>query len=1167
MKKKAKKLMATTMAIGMVSASGLSSIASAQGNNDIEKVIKSINDKVKSMPEIEYKLGFEIDPNINIKTNQMQSVIVELKEDPIAVLKSNEGNTYNLSSAEEKVKASHDKFKSFISKSQKSKSINKKLEIVNEYDTVFNGMAINIAGNDIEKLLECDEVKTIYKNEQVNLELPQQNDKVKQGEIAPFMLDSKNDIGVTKLHEEDIKGEGIKVGVLDTGVDYNHPDLKDNYKGGYDFVDDDNDPMETTPADWKESGEPEFNRHGSSYYTSHGTHVSGTVLGNGKSNSEFSVVGVAPEADLYAYRVLGPYGSGWTDDIIAAIDKSVKDGMDVINLSLGSAGGDQFDPLTIACNNATKAGVVTVLANGNSGPNDSTVGTPAVSPLSISVGASTTGITLALYDMTIGGSSIEGQTFAKSLKTSMEDFNDLEIVDCEAGYEGSFEGAKGKIALMGRGGISFDEKIRNAKNAGVKYAIIYNSMPGEIPYYIGESSSYVPTIGLSMEEGKLLKNEIANGNNKLSLKISGETKTEKDLLGDFSSRGPVPDSYEIKPDITAPGVSIFSTYPEFINNMDENEEDYNSAYARISGTSMAAPHVAGLAALIKQENKDFEPADVKLALMNTANDLKLEYGVNEVGSGVIDAYEAVKSGITIKNKQISLALNEEGAIGPIEHETGSISFGRVIKDGEDKKLTDELIIKNSTKKSNSFDVSVEYIAPGETHTGLDAKANGVKLHVKETAYASKGKETKLGVSITIPKEAQKGLYQGYINLVSTRNKDEKYQIPFSVNYMEEGIESVDHLREGNSTKYFELFDPMVSTIMELNSHMKEIYVFVEDENEKIVGLANYGQIISFPLNVPVRFDLYEGMILPIDENGNIGGNWEPLKEGKYNIKYVTKDARGNLYEASHDTWVDNTPPEIRYDENSKPGVYEINEEKTTFNISGKSYDDGIENSILDQSWTNLYKYDPTNFITLEMHIPQESGEFNIQHNIDLREKEVDKLGFTGIDIFGAGNLREREDFFFVKEGSKYAYSSFDKTVVKPNDSAKMNVKLANIDDFKNGSFDIATTINHEIVDVKLTDEFVALAKKKGYEFEISSKELGERLPYKDYSVDIVATKESEEVLAVDCDVFEVTLKASGDVYYTPDMYDIFEEAKIEKANINGVDLDNVLNSTFRYDVK
>jgi subtilisin family serine protease len=114
--------------------------------------------------------------------------------------------------------------------------------------------------------------------------------------------------------KKDLTGKGLKIGVIDTGIDYNHPDLKEAYKGGYDFVDNDEDLMETTYNDWKNGKyKPEFSM-GHSYYTEHGTHVSGIIAGQGTNDSDYATKGVAPDADIYGYRVLGPYGSGTTEN-------------------------------------------------------------------------------------------------------------------------------------------------------------------------------------------------------------------------------------------------------------------------------------------------------------------------------------------------------------------------------------------------------------------------------------------------------------------------------------------------------------------------------------------------------------------------------------------------------------------------------------------------------------------------------------------------------------------------------------------------------------------------------------------------------------------------------------------------------------------------------------
>lgn len=146
--------------------------------------------------------------------------------------------------------------------------------------------------------------------------------KTSRAKSTSKLTDSIPQIGVDKLHSEGITGKGIRVGVLDTGIDYNHPDLKDVYKGyrakpgedssridpnsvkGWDFINNDADPMETTYTEWQQSGAPEFNDRGSSFYTAHGTHVAGIVSAQKKNTSDSAVKGVAPDIELYNYRVL-----------------------------------------------------------------------------------------------------------------------------------------------------------------------------------------------------------------------------------------------------------------------------------------------------------------------------------------------------------------------------------------------------------------------------------------------------------------------------------------------------------------------------------------------------------------------------------------------------------------------------------------------------------------------------------------------------------------------------------------------------------------------------------------------------------------------------------------------------------------------------------------------
>lgn len=162
-------------------------------------------------------------------------------------------------------------------------------------------------------------VKSVYPDQEYEVTDTQQFDV---NEVTPEMLDSAPYIEAFEAWDTGYTGKGVTVAVIDTGVDYTHPDLVHafgDYKG-WDFVDNDDDPQETLIGDVLNP----------SLATNHGTHVAGTIAANG------GIKGVAPDANLLAYRVLGPGGSGTTSDVVAAIERAVEDGADIMNLSLGA---------------------------------------------------------------------------------------------------------------------------------------------------------------------------------------------------------------------------------------------------------------------------------------------------------------------------------------------------------------------------------------------------------------------------------------------------------------------------------------------------------------------------------------------------------------------------------------------------------------------------------------------------------------------------------------------------------------------------------------------------------------------------------------------------------------------------------------------------------------
>jgi len=416
-----------------------------------------------------------------------------------------------------------------------------------------------------------------------------------------------------------ITGEGIKVGVIDTGVDYRHPDLKSNYGGGYDTIDQDKDPMETKLEEKS---------------TFHGTHVAGVIAANGKRK------GVAPKATIFAYRALGPGGVGTSETVLAAIERAVKDKVDIINLSLGNDVNGPDWPTSIALNKAVEKGVLAITAAGNSGPGLWTVGSPATAAKALSVGAS--------YPPVLFPSiHVDGkENIITPMIGSAKWKNDLKgrIVFKKYGEKGDIKRVRNKFVLIERGKITFTDKVKNAQAAGAKAVIVFNNVDGE---FVGQVKGKfkIPAATISRKEGLRIKKELEK--EKTIVKTGQEKKV--DILADFSSRGPVTGTWQMKPDLLAPGVQIKSTIP--------------GGYLALQGTSMASPHVAGAAALLKQLHPNWSIDDLKSVLVNTATPLyknnKTLYHVYEQGAGRLNINKALETETTLFPTSLSLGVTRD----------------------------------------------------------------------------------------------------------------------------------------------------------------------------------------------------------------------------------------------------------------------------------------------------------------------------------------------------------------------------------------------------------------------------------------------------------------------------------------------------------------------------
>lgn len=1155
----------------------------AQTNKkDAADILNNLTAEQRSaIKQLDAQKSFVVHPDINVENDSPVDVIIEFKQEPakVEVAKtklSGKGQILSLQNSEEKVEESHSEFKKLIkttekehsneTKSENGKSSKAKSEqsqakmiIKQEYRDAFNGVSMTLPGTLIETLLQSGLIERVWKNETVTLDLPESNSK----EIEPKMIDSIPQIGVDRLHDEEITGEGIKVGVVDTGIDYNHPDLTNVYDGyrakegedpttidpdsvkGWDFVDDDADPMETTYQEWQESGEPEFDMNGSSYYTAHGTHVSGTIAGQQENEIDHSVKGVAPGIDLYNYRVLGPYGTGDMDWIIAGVDKAVRDGMDVINLSLGASINDPLSPASIVVNNAMLSDVVTVVAAGNAGPSAKTVGTPGAAALPITVGASDVSQNIPTYEVTLGDTLLTDlQLLAKNFTDDIGDFQDesypIEYVGLGTVEDYVNKDLSGKIALIERGDLAFADKIENATEAGALAAIIYNDEDGQIPFYLGEATDILPTFRLSKEDGDKLKSAL-DEEEQLQFGDLSNTKTIGDNLADFSSRGPVTGSYDIKPDVTAPGVAIYSTFPSFINDADNNS--YESAYGRSDGTSMAAPHVAGAAALVLQEDPDYTPFEVKKALMNTSVNLQEDYSVYEVGAGRINVYDAVHTDTIITVIDDVDMIESDDEVVTIDGETGSIRYGSYYMTGEeDLEESKQAIIENTSNEEKTYSIEADFL-PAENNR-QDAGANGVELDMPNSITVSGEASKALDPTIYVPADAAFGTYEGYIRITNVDDSSEKYQVPFAVRISDKGIDyaELDRPAVTNDWEFHPFLNPIISVFLNLKSPMETVDIVVNDpETGESLGVV--GSLSNLEADVEyVLLEGFMGHVYPFEDDPANPISFDPivLPEGDYIYELIGTDAEGETYSLEEIIVVDNTPPEMTFND-YEPGVIELNESMFTDQYGHYAFwmHMNVYDSTIDLLNSKGFNYDQSENIVGYYDKSPFPGVLGVDSEgllkVGVLPEEIEdgpmNLDLIPVDLATNANM-DIPRYSFIKEGSPYALPTYDQDKLSLDDEFTMTLDLNNIDQLIAGEYEVE--YNEDIFSfegVELNNEFKEFAEEHDVQVDLHEPSFDEGFSGKTVTVGATIADESFEGFSGNTDFIDLKFKVIDDEYY------------------------------------
>jgi subtilisin family serine protease len=503
----------------------------------------------------------------------------------------------------------------------------------------YNGVAVEVDAGKLDEIRRLPGVKAVH---------PLVPKRMSNQTSVPF-------IGAPQAWNPGgpgVTGAGVRVGVIDTGVDYLHKDFggsgtdrsDDTYVdpnwpknakvvGGYDFVGDSYDGS-TTP---KPDPDPQD-------CNGHGTHVAGTLAGYGETMDNLTFTGpygpstpfgalkigpgVAPGAQIYSLRVFGCQGS--TSMVIPAIEWAIdpngdgdfSDHLDVINMSLGSDYGTADDPDAVAVNQAALAGVVVVASAGNGGDGFFITGTPATASRAISVASAADSGVLSYTVHVTSPTSIAGdaQGTAALFGPQLSDAGigaNIVLASPADGCAALTNGAavSGKIALINRGGTKTDGstctfvwKVAQAQAAGAAFVIVANNRDGNVLVNMADDGSgtsiTIPSGFISQNDGNVIKSQLPTP----GVAASVLKESLEDVVSEFSSRGPRQGDLALKPDITAPGFGIWSAAA---GTGTEPKLEY--------GTSMAAPHVSGVMALLKQLHPTWSVEQLKALAMNTAN--------------------------------------------------------------------------------------------------------------------------------------------------------------------------------------------------------------------------------------------------------------------------------------------------------------------------------------------------------------------------------------------------------------------------------------------------------------------------------------------------------------------------------------------------------------------
>lgn len=716
-----------------------------------------------------------------------QKYIIQLKAPPVAGIKSKDRGIMMPKMANNKLDVNSTEVQSylrFLIKGQNKllsvidKQLGRNVKPIHTFQFAYNGLVLSLTPEEAAKVEKHSDVQQVILNRIYSLDSDVGPQLIGADVLWGGMYDPNEN-----PNPNGFLGEGIVIGTLDSGINFDHPSFSevggDGYAhinplgdgkflgvcdprneeqyiesytcnnkliGGYDFV-----PPANPESD-------EFEVLGPEDGDGHGSHVASTSGGNILTNVEalgvsgLAISGVAPHATHVIFDVC--YDSGGCSAIssVAAVEQAIEDGLvDVINFSIAGGNSPWDDPVSTAFLNATNAGIVVSTSAGNAGPGLRTLS--HIEPWTVSSGASThfrkfyhtmsvTGpepVPADLAEMFVFPGN--GPEMEMDIESIMEYSGRISLENeegCEAFPDDSF---RGLIALIPRGSCFFEIKINHASEAGAIAVVIYNNEAGEPLTMDGlEDTTNIPSVMISESLGLALKDFVNANPGIATVQMHAAALISfdqtPDMIGSFSSRGPNPLAYN-KPDVVAPGVGILAAY----DDSDYVNDGTPAEYEVISGTSMASPHTTGSVALLRGLKPDWSVAEIKSALMLTATSsgIKKEDGTTpanplDQGAGRIQVDVAEKTGLVLGESFFNFfnANPERGILDVSSLNIPSLtrydcnescSFQRRFRSVASKAVTYNASISGlpGSVKPSTFTIN-----PGETIT-LDFKISSAKL--------------------------------------------------------------------------------------------------------------------------------------------------------------------------------------------------------------------------------------------------------------------------------------------------------------------------------------------------------------------------------------------------------------------------------------------------------